>query len=69
MKYLTKLFVCFLANFLLSFQTVYANPLKEIKIVDDWSPVINFQAFKQKSKSTNYEVDFYSEIFSCDMSQ
>ena len=40
-----------------------SNPLKQIKIVDNWSPVINFQAFKQKSKSTKYRINaFYMTI-------
>ena len=64
MKHLIKLFVCVLAYFLLAYQTVYANPLKEIKIVDDWSPVINFEAFEQKSKLTNYTADHYYKSLS-----
>ena len=36
-----------------------SNPLKQIKIVDNWSPVINFQAFKQKSKSTKYRMNAF----------
>lgn len=40
-------------------KTISDNPLKQIKVVDNWSPVINFQSFKKESKSRNYWVDSY----------
>lgn len=44
--------------------TISDNPLTQIKVVDNWSPVINFQAFKKESKSRVYWTDgFYKRKY------
>lgn len=40
------------------------NHLKQIKIVDNWSPVINFDAFKKISKELSYDkAKYYADEF------